>query len=217
MRTLLLVPTDLERQGLVPLVASALGDDDRLELCGFGPVAAAARTAALLARHRPDRVLLVGIAGRLDDRLDLAAAYRFGHVACYGVGVGSHDGFVPAGQLGWPQWPGDPADGSPTISDVIACDPDGVTMPDAELLLTACAASATAADVLARKRAFPEAVAEDMEGFAVAFACRLAGVPLDIVRGISNTAGDRDHARWQTAAALRAAGDLAVQVIARVP
>jgi futalosine hydrolase len=215
MRTLLLVPTDLERQVLAPLVAPALHATDSLELCGFGPVAAAARTAALVARHRPDRVLLVGIAGRLDERLALAAAYRFDQVACYGIGVGAHDDFVPADRLGWPQWPGDPADGSPAIGDVIACAADDGAAPRAELLLTACAASATAADVLARKRVFPEAAAEDMEGFAVAFACRLAGVPCSVVRGISNTAGDRDHARWQTTAALQAAGRLAVQLIGR--
>jgi futalosine hydrolase len=215
MQTLVLVPTDVERLALAPIVARALGHDDRLELCGFGPVAAAARTAALLARHRPARVLLVGIAGRLDDRLTLGSAYRFERVACFGIGAGSHDGFVPAAQLGWPQWPGDQADGSPVIGDVIACGTDRVAKPNAELLLTACAASATAADVLARRRFHPEAAAEDMEGFAVAFACRMAGVPLDIVRGISNVAGDRDHSRWRTTPALHAAGDLAVQVIAR--
>ncbi len=214
MRTLILVPTDLERRVLEPLVAPALGRNDRLELCGFGPVAAAARTSLLVARHRPKRVVLVGIAGRLNDRLALAAAYRFQQVGCFGIGVGSRDDFIPAGTLGWLQWPGDAADGSPAIGDAIACATDGIATPRADLLLTACAASATADDVLARKRAFPTAVAEDMEGFAVAFACRLAGVPCEIVRGISNTAGDRDQSRWQTKAALEAAGALAAQVIA---
>jgi futalosine hydrolase len=52
-----------------------------------------------------------------------------------------------------------------------------------------------------------------MEGFAVAAACRLAGVPLDIVRGISNTAGDRDTSGWQIEAACRAAAALAVMLL----
>jgi futalosine hydrolase len=39
-------------------------------------------------------------------------------------------------------------------------------------------------------------------------------VPCGIIRGISNAAGDRDHVRWQTAAALRAAAELALQVMA---
>jgi futalosine hydrolase len=81
-------------------------------------------------------------------------------------------------------------------------------------LLTACAASADAADVAVRRRLFPTAVAEDMEGFGVALACRLAGVPLAIVRGISNDAGDRDKRRWQIGPALEAAASLARTFIA---
>jgi futalosine hydrolase len=60
-------------------------------------------------------------------------------------------------------------------------------------------------------------MAEDMEGFGVALACRLLGVPLAIVRGISNEAGDREHARWQVPAALAAAADLAVRVLEESP
>lgn len=209
MRTLILVPTDLERRVLDPLVTPALGRDGLVELCGFGPVAAAARTSLLVARHQPAEVLLVGIAGRLGDGLSLAAAYRFSQVACFGVGVGSHEEFLPAGALGWLQWPG-AADGSPAIGDVI----DLGTAAADRLLLTVCAASATAADVQARRQMYPAAAAEDMEGFAVAFACRLAGVPCQVVRGISNTAGDREQGRWQTQAALEAAGRLAAEVIA---
>ncbi len=191
--------------------------DDRLELCGFGPIAAAARTAILLDRYQPDRVVLVGIAGRMAETLALAAAYRFRQVACYGIGVGSCDAFVAAGAMGWHQWPGDAEDGSPAIGDMITCAAEGDVDAENRLLLTVCAASASAADVHARKRLFPNAEAEDMEAFAVAFACRLRGVPLDIVRGISNTAGDRDQSRWQTAAALHAAGALAAQTIAGAP
>jgi futalosine hydrolase len=216
MRTLLLVPTQFERRIVEAVVASALGPDDRLELCGFGPVAAAARTAVLLARHRPDRVVLVGIAGTLDDALVLGSAHRFTRAACFGVGVGAHENFLPAGMLGWPQWPGDAQDGSPPLGDVIDCG-CAATGGVAGLLLSACAASASPDDVRARRRCFPDAVAEDMEGFAVAFACRLEGVPVAIVRGISNAAGDRDQSRWHSAAALASAGELARHVIAEAP
>jgi futalosine hydrolase len=68
-----------------------------------------------------------------------------------------------------------------------------------------------------RKQAFPAAMAEDMEGFAVAFACRLRGVPVDVVRGISNVAGDRDKSRWEVAAAVESAGRLALQIMTEAP
>jgi futalosine hydrolase len=210
--TLLLVPTDLERRLLAPALAAGMAATDRLECCGFGVVAAAARTAALLAEHAADRVLLVGIAGRLDGSLAIGAAYRFARVACHGVGAGSGAAFVPAAALGWPQWPGDRT--AAAVGDLIEL--SAAHEGDARgggLLLTACAASATADDVTDRLALFPAATAEDMEGFGVALACRLHGVPLAIVRGISNDAGNRDHTRWQVQPALVAAADLALRIL----
>lgn len=222
-RLLVLVPTDLERRELAGPLAAALGDAGRIELCGFGPVAAAALTAGLLARHSPERVLLVGLAGRLDERLAIGSAHRFTSVACYGVGAGSGDGFETAGALGWPHWPGEPGDSAVAIGDRIECDARPATdlpasdLPGAGLLVTACAASASPAEAALRRTAFPGGVAEDMEGFGVALACRLAGVPFDIVRGISNTAGDRDKGRWQIGPALAAAADLATRLVTAMP
>ena len=80
--------------------------------------------------------------------------------------------------------------------------------------MTACAASASEADVADRLRLFPAALAEDMEGYGVALACRMASVPLRIVRGISNTAGDRDKRRWRITDALEAAAALAGTILA---
>ena len=222
-RHLILVPTEMERRILDPMLAPAMAKGDSVALCGFGPVAAAARTAQLLAEHAPDRVLLVGIAGRLDDRLVVGAAYHFERVACYGVGAGSVAAFVPAGAIGWPQWPGGGDGTTPHAGDPIGDEIGGLMgcaarggdgRERADLLLTVCAAAGCGQDVLLRKQIFPAAMAEDMEGFAVAFACRLRSVPAGIVRGISNTAGDRDTSRWQVRAALEAAGRLALQFMA---
>ena len=212
---LVLVPTESERLIIEPVVRAGGSGSFCLQLCGFGPVVAAARTAQLIAEHRPEGVLLVGIAGRFTDSLAVGQAYAFERVACHGVGAGSGDAFVPAEAMGWPQWLGSGADPATPLGDVISCTTGRLpaAAPRAGLLLSACAASAGEADVRSRRRLFPDAVAEDMEGFAVAAACRLAGVPLDIVRGISNTAGDRDTSRWQIEAACRAAAELAAMIL----
>ena len=148
-------------------------------------------------------------------------------MGCYGVGAGAGASFVPAGEMGWLQWPGDeavgrqaPADtevsGPATpraVGDTLACPAVG-SVPAADgLLLTVCAAAASASEVADRVRLFPTAVAEDMEGFGVAGACRMAGVPCGIVRGISNRAGDRDVAGWQIGPALAAAAGLACRIL----
>ena len=67
-----------------------------------------------------------------------------------------------------------------------------------------CAASATPAEAKHRYHRYGSA-AEDMEGFAVAMACQLQDVPLEIIRGISNVAGDRKKLNWQIEAALNSA------------
>jgi futalosine hydrolase len=210
---LLVVPTVGERH-IVERVMG-LGDSGRvrIELCGFGPIAAAARAAHLVATYKPAGVTLVGIAGTLDDRLTVGHAYRFDEVASYGIGVGSGSDFRPAAAVGWPQWPGDPAAGQHAVGDRLGC--AGATA--GHVLLTACAASAGPADVALRHELIPDAVAEDMEGFGVAFACELAGVPWTIIRGISNRAGDRDHSRWCIEPALAAATALALETLAEAP
>jgi len=144
----------------------------------------------------------------------LGRAYRFSAVACYGIGAGTGAEFQPAAALGWRQWPGEPNDPAAACGDMIPlAGPTGGGSADG-LLLTACAASATTAEVADRRRTYPDAVAEDMEGFGVAVACRLAGLPLAIVRGLSNTAGDRDKSRWTIEPALAAAAELTVAILA---
>ena len=119
-----------------------------VELCGFGPIVAAARAASLLAAHQPQQVVLCGIAGSLGESLQVAGAYRFDSVACYGVGVGCGQAFKTAGSVGWRQWPGDGAGqaSSAAIGDVIQLTKLR-SSTDQRLLLTACAASQDESDV----------------------------------------------------------------------
>jgi futalosine hydrolase len=54
-----------------------------------------------------------------------------------------------------------------------------------------------------------------MEGFGVALACALARVPLAIVRGISNAAGERDRKCWRIHEAMSAARVTALELLRR--
>jgi futalosine hydrolase len=216
-RHLILFPTDMERRLAGPLCDTAVPPEERpaVRLCGFGLAAAAARTAQLLAELAPGHVILAGIAGRFDAPAapPPGSAASFDAVACHGIGVGSGAAFTPAAALGWPQWPGDPPDPAAAIGDVIACPPPAAGVPRAGLLLTVAAAAADAEEALVRRRMHPAAVAEDMEGYAVALACRLAGVPCTIVRGFSNTVGDRDKSRWRIEPAVAAAAAIVRRLI----
>jgi futalosine hydrolase len=208
--TLVLFPTELERRRIDD--HGGIGSGLALQaLCGFGPVAAAARTAELLASLRPARVLLVGIAGAYDIATHpVGEAFEFDSVAIEGVGVGEGTGLVAPPALGFPQWPGSAEGSSPIFDRLPLCAPAGERHP---LLLTTCAASADARQAALRRERFPDAVAEDMEGFAVATACAMAGAPLRIVRGISNQVGDRAPEHWRIPAALAAVRRVALEIL----
>lgn len=211
--TLLLVPTELERRRLVDLggFPAELG---ALEVCGFGPIAAAARAAHLIAQLRPERALLIGICGAFDvARHPVGSALEFDEVAVDGIGVGEGAALIPPPRLGFPQWPGQPGRSS-AIFDRLPLATRTPAAP-ARRLLTTCAASADAAQAAVRRAHLPGADAEDMEGFAVALACALESVPLRIVRGVSNEVGDRAPEHWRIPAALAAARELALEVLAQ--
>jgi futalosine hydrolase len=237
---LLLIPTRFELERLQgPLSRrGGLPPGWSAHVCGFGQIAAAARTMQLLSQSPVDQVLLVGIAGTLSPTLAVGQAYWFDQVQQDGIGVGTHDprgnlggnsddnagdaaadaarafdggdagSYQAAAEIGWLHWDGPPAE--QPIGDRLALlsgDRPPPSCPAGGELLSVCAASATPQDAQRRRRRYPSAMAEEMEGFGVAVACRLARVPLTIVRGISNVAGDRDLAGWDILSSLDAVAE----------
>tara|TARA_R110002072_G_scaffold155657_2_gene306009 strand:- start:21291 stop:21977 length:687 start_codon:yes stop_codon:yes gene_type:complete len=218
---LILVPTPTEQSFLGPLLRPSVQEaGGTLQLCGFGPVSAAARTSQLVAEHRPARIILVGIAGAIGSSLSVGSATTFNEVACCGIGAGSGQDFQSASDLGWKQWdPGDDVaeprlvigDKLPLLRTRIEGDSEE---PRKRQLLTCCSASGCPEDVALKSRHFPNAVAEDMEAFGVAMAASLLNVPVQVVRGISNEAGDRRLSQWKIKESLENAAELVLRLIA---
>ncbi|QDT12376.1 futalosine hydrolase [Stieleria marina] len=208
MPNLILVPTKRERSVIEPLLSDAATQRGwQIEIVGFGPLASAARASQLISRHRPSKVCLVGVAGAFDIReCPVGNAMQFRTVECDGIGVGTGPEYRSVVDMGWSMFDDETISVGARIG--LHHDERGGSEPresNSASLLTVCAASANTQEASSRRRRFPDAVAEDMEGFAVAVSCQLAGVPLRIVRGISNEVGDRDHGRWQIDPALESA------------
>ncbi len=176
---LLLVPTELEA-GMIPAEITT-----PFAICGFGLAESGARSAHAIAT-RPeaaDGVILIGAAGTYDpSAYPVGSAVVAGSVRCHGIGA---DGRSPEA-LGF---------GRPEVLDLAGGGP--------EIVSVAQASDREAADLIVA--AHPQAVAEEMEGYAVALAAHEFGVDLWIVRGISNVAGDRNVAGWALPEAIAAA------------
>lgn len=233
--TLVLVPTRFELDHLNAMGGLDGGGFDGggmdgegvvVAVCGFGMVAAAARTAQLIGQYRPRRILLVGIAGTYRPHgLAVGTAGCFGAVSCHGVGKGIEPRLMNPTEMGFPQWEGDGL--NPPVFETLGLSKPG-GLGGAALhghLLTVTAASDSVGMGEGRLQRYG-ADAEDMEGFGVALAATMAGGGGDgsergpsggpavaIVRGISNTVGQRDPRSWQIEPALEAARTMAVEIL----
>jgi futalosine hydrolase len=190
----------------------------RIAICGFGLVVSGIRTMSLIREWRPRQVVLCGIAGSYRQELEIGKAYLFDEVVCDGLGVGEGAGFCSIGTIGWRQWEGD-SESSPIVDRIrlvksSAKREGGCSKQEGHLLVSVAAASADLDQAKNRINRFPNAAAEDMEGFSVAAACELMQTPLALVRGISNLAGERDKSHWKCAEAMRSAAELVQQLLA---
>jgi futalosine hydrolase len=193
----ILVVTAVEAERAAVLRGIPTGAAVEVLAAGVGPAAAAAGTAWYLARHpRITTVLSAGIAGGLVTRIHVGALAVATRSVAADLGADSPDGFITLDDLGF----------GPTSLPAA----DLQILPDAVrgAVLTVATVTGTAARADALAERWPDAVAEGMEGFGVATACALAGVPFGEVRAISNPVGPRDRAAWRIGPALDALAEV---------
>lgn len=198
---LIIVPTAREAErlfdGPVPTcempVTTRVGDTEvQAALCGFGPAAAGALAAIALARAGAGGTLLAGICGTFDvDRLPVGGLFEATAVRMHGIG---------RGESAFPQAPA--GEGREAIGDRLPVAAAGAADAARGELLTVAAPPEGAEGATSRRATYPEVLAEDMEGFAVALACARLGRSLAILRGASNVVGAT--AGWEHDLALTA-------------
>ncbi len=175
---------------------SRLGEAVDVATCGMGLAAAGARAAALMA-SRVDDACLVGLAGTLwPDRLPSGVVLASA-VEVEGIGFGTELAFEhPSRSRG------------PAAEAWVAQASARPWMPELAVarhpILSVASASGDEAHARLRRERHPACAIEEMEGEAVMQAATALGRRVAILRGISNVAGDRDHARWRVAEAGKA-------------
>ncbi|MFJ8686426.1 futalosine hydrolase [Micromonospora wenchangensis] len=169
---------------------------------GVGPAVAGAATARMLAlaeaAGRPYRaVVSAGIAGGFPGRAPVGATVLASRSVAADLGAESPTGFIPVDELGMP--PELLGDG-PTIDvDPALLGALRAALPRAVVgaVLTVSTVTGTAASTTTLTDRHPDAVAEAMEGYAVAVAAAQAGIPFAELRTVSNPVGPRDRDGWR--------------------
>jgi futalosine hydrolase len=175
-------------------VRAGLGGHGLVVAGGVGSAAAAASTAGALAAGRFAAVVSAGIGGGFG--VPPGGTVVASTSVAADLGADSPDGFISLDELGF---------GSSTMAaDPRLLDRLTAALPDAHVgtVLTVSTVTGTAERAGDLRRRHPDAVAEAMEGFGVATAARLAGVPFGEVRTISNPVGPRDRTTWRIGDAL---------------
>lgn len=212
-RILMVTAVEAERAA----VLRGLRGDGRFEViaAGVGPAAAAAAAARALAGGGYALAVSAGIGGGFAGRAapgELAVASEI-VAADLGAETATAGGFASVDELGFGA---SRIAAAPELSARLAAALTAAGLAAAygpvATVSTATGTAATAAALAAR---VPGAVAEAMEGFGVAEAARLFGVPVLELRAVSNAVGPRDRAAWRIPEAL-AALERASQVLAEV-
>lgn len=195
---------------------------------GVGPAAVAARTATTLATTDPPYQLVIsaGIGGGFAPYAEVGTVVVASELLAADLGAqlppaphAPEDGPLPAGQDG--PSPAGPAAGAgfaavselgfgvdrhqppEALARAVAEAVDAVHAP----VLTVSTATGTAERAAWLQARHPGAGAEAMEGFGVAEAAAVHGVPVLEVRAVSNAVGRRERASWRIPEALTALTD----------
>ncbi len=199
MRVLVVTAVPAERDAVTRAFTPGAGDVDVIA-CGVGPAASAAGTAT---RWRPRPAPL---RAWWSPPASAAASATWPRsppssdadaIVAGDLGAETPDGYVPVTALGFGT-----VEHLPPASLVRAvAGATGAVTGTVQTVSTVTGSAARAAELCARH---PYAAAEAMEGFGVAEAAALHGVPVLEIRAVSNAVGPRDRAAWRIKEALEA-------------
>lgn len=198
--TLLLDKTSASMKGSVggfPWFEGTLGDDHVVSLgvAGVGVAAACITLGAFCGMARPDFMVMVGSAGSLPGSgLAVGDMVVAETEILSELGVVSGPGIGDAHPMNLPGLMQEiPLDKSFSSLLLNYATKMGKTTYGKTLTVAGVSANEDHAD--ARAVTF-NAVAENMEGYALALMGKRFGIPTAEIRGISNRAGDRDKSHW---------------------
>lgn len=156
------------------LEAQAFAEHHPVVIVGVGKVNAATATARACVEHRPSMIVNIGTAGALHDDHHVGP-FEIGTVIQHDI-----DGDSIHRLIGHHPSPPIPLAG------------DGPTLATGDRFI---------ADATERTRLADRAHYVDMEGYAVAAAAQAHGVPVRLIKIVSDTADDDAHRSWSDAVA----------------
>lgn len=200
-RVLVVTAVPAERDAVLRGLGAAAGGFEVIA-AGAGAAAAAAGTAAALAAGDYGCAVSAGIGGGFPGAAPVGTLALASMLIWADLGAETPEGFRSAAELGFGSVSA-PADAERTAALATRLGAAGLAVSTGPVL-TVATATGTAETAAALAARVPGAVAEAMEGYGVAAAAAIFGLPVLELRAISNAVGPRDRAAWRIGEALEA-------------
>jgi futalosine hydrolase len=200
-KILIMTAVSVERDA----VLRGLRNSDRFDvrLAGVGPASAAAQTAFALANAEYGLVISAGIAGGFIGQAEVGSLVVASEIVAPDLGAQTADGFLSLDELGFGS-ARISVDNQLAVKVTDALRSAGLLHVHLGPVLSVSTVTGTARLALERAAQVPGAIAEGMEGFGVATAAQILGIPVLEIRAISNPVGPRDREAWRIKDALEA-------------
>ncbi|MEI7024222.1 futalosine hydrolase [Paenibacillus sp. y28] len=197
-RVLVMTAVQAEKDAVVRGLGSTRHID--VALAGVGAAAAAANTMAALCSGSYDLVISAGIGGGFTGRAEVGSLVVANEIIAADLGAETPEGYCSVDELGFGS-ARVPAESGLSRRWTEALREAGLQVESGPILTvtTVTGTAETAARLAAR---VPGARSEAMEGYGVAIAAQLRGVPCLELRAISNAVGPRDKSAWRIQDAL---------------
>lgn len=183
--------------------------DIRVLVTGVGALHTSFHTATFLSKIQIDLAINLGIAGALDEQLQLGEVVQVTSDQMADVGVENADGsFSSIFDMELQESNEFPYQGG-KISPITTPNPFLKTVEG----ITVNKVHGTAASIAKVKKKYPTAAIESMEGAAFAFSCQMNKVDYLQLRSISNYVEPRNKANWDIPLAIEALNKVAIELI----
>ncbi|MBA4602138.1 futalosine hydrolase [Thermoactinomyces mirandus] len=200
-RVLVVTSVDTERDAILRGMGE-MGDKNQVEVhtAGVGVARATAATALALSAASYDLVVSAGIAGGFPGQAEVGSLVLASEIVAADLGAETAEGFCRLDELGL-----GPVCIHMDASLVKRLESSlrlrGLDVKTGPILtVSTVTGSKETADELAVR--IPGAAAEGMEGFGVATAAQLKGIPVLEMRAVSNFVGPRNRSAWRIDKAL---------------
>ena len=201
-RVLIMVAVEAERQMMMEFANSRVQIE--VQLAGVGPIAAATNTAIQLTKQCYDLVISAGIGGGFKAKTHIGDLVIANEIISGDLGAQSEDGFLSLDKLGFgTNHIAAPKSLTTRMYNTLSASSSLKTRVHIGDIITLSTATGTLTTAHELAHRYPNAYAEAMEGYGVAFAANQAGIPVIELRSISNMVGPRQREEWDIPTALR--------------